>query len=195
MFSVDSWQFTQFRRSIVTTSWTRRELTAVCWNIAYFSVFVLIWTSESEPKLISPNSFSPMGEITPTTNLFLLWKYQRVWEPDAVCKIHNIRVYLVSLAAAQWMNKDRSYFTTRLMKHLENHVLLIQPWVKWKRRVYWMHVDDTLLIGGSYIGTTPASSIFCTSFLNKMPEVSWQLSAEKIFLPLEQALRRPSVYG
>ena len=31
-----------------------------------------------------------------------------------------------------------------------------------------MHVDDdTPLIGGNYISTTPASSIFCANFLNK----------------------------
>ena len=51
-------------------------------------------------------------------------------------------------------------------QRLGKHVLLIQPWLKSKRSVYWMHVDDdTLLIGGN--GMTPASSIFCVTFLNK----------------------------
>ena len=34
-----------------------------------------------------------MAEITPTTSLYLLSKYQRVGEPDADFKIHNIREY------------------------------------------------------------------------------------------------------
>ena len=40
--------------------WTRSELTAVCWNIAFSSMsrFNLDFR-ESKPKLISPNSFSP----------------------------------------------------------------------------------------------------------------------------------------
>ena len=45
---------------------------------------------ESEPAFLSPNSFFSMGEITPTTNLYLLWKYQRVAEPNTVFKNHNI---------------------------------------------------------------------------------------------------------
>ena len=33
-----------------------------------------------------------------------------------------------------------------------------------------MHVDDDILfIGGNFIGTTPASSICCATFLNKSP--------------------------
>ena len=53
-----------------------------------------IWTSESQSQSsFPPNSFSTMGEITPTTSLYLLWKYQRVGEPDALFKIHNNREY------------------------------------------------------------------------------------------------------
>ena len=36
---------------------------------------------ESKPKFLSPNSFSTIAEITPTTSLYLLWKYQRVGKP------------------------------------------------------------------------------------------------------------------
>ena len=32
---------------------------------------------ESKPRFLSTNSFSTMAEITPTTSLYLLWKYQR----------------------------------------------------------------------------------------------------------------------
>ena len=42
MFSVDSWQFTSGPYHHVSC------------NIAFSSMFVSIWTSESEPKLISP---------------------------------------------------------------------------------------------------------------------------------------------
>ena len=48
---------------------------------------------ESKPKFLYPNSFSTMAEITLTTSLYVLLKYQRVGEPDAVFKIHNIREY------------------------------------------------------------------------------------------------------
>ena len=58
-------------------------------------------------------------------------------------------------------------FTVKLLlyklvddQHLKKH---FQPWVKSKRSVD----DHTLLIGGIYIGKTPASSIFCATFLNK----------------------------
>jgi hypothetical protein len=52
-------------------------------------------------------------------------------------------------------------------QRLGKHELLFQPWVKSKRSVYWMHVDDdTLLIGDN--GMKPAS-IFCVTFLNKSP--------------------------
>ena len=64
-----------------------------CWRIRQQSLSPpcrgSIWT-ESKPKFLS---FSTMGEITPTTSLYLLWKYQWVGEPDAVFKIHNIREY------------------------------------------------------------------------------------------------------
>ena len=66
-------------------------------------------------------------------------------------------------------------------QHLEKHVLFIQrvnsTWVKSKRGVYCMHVedDDELLIGGNYIGTAPASSIFCTTFINKSPFLVFRL--------------------
>ena len=63
-----------------------------CWRIRQQSLSPpcrgSIWT-ESKPKFLS---FSTMGEITPTTSLYLLWKYQWVGEPDAVFKIHNIRI-------------------------------------------------------------------------------------------------------
>ena len=89
----------------------------------------------------SPNSFSPMGEITSTISLYLLWKNQRVWEPDAVFK-----------TAAQWMNKDREHVRRKKHlfwqmcpkfllynlvddQHLEKHVFLIQPWVNSKHSV------------------------------------------------------------
>ena len=48
---------------------------------------------ESMPKFLYPNSFSTMAEITLTTSIYLLLKYQRVGEPDVVFKIHNIREY------------------------------------------------------------------------------------------------------
>ena len=50
-------------------------------------------------------------------------------------------------------------------QRLGKHVLLIQSWVKSKRCVDWMHVDDTLFVWGN--GMTPASFIFCVTFLNK----------------------------
>ena len=50
-------------------------------------------TSESKPKFLSPYSFFTMAQITPTTSLYLLWVYQRVGEPHAVFKIHNIKEY------------------------------------------------------------------------------------------------------
>ena len=52
-------------------------------------------------------------------------------------------------------------------QHLEKHVLLIQPLLKSKRSVYCLHVDDDTSYRGNYIDTTPASSIFCATFLNK----------------------------
>jgi hypothetical protein len=65
---------------------------------------------ESKPKFLSPNSFSTMAEITPTTSLYLLLRYQRVWEPNAVFKIHNIREY----PHQQWLNRDRKKARHRL---------------------------------------------------------------------------------
>ena len=46
-------------------------------------------------------------------------------------------------------------------QRLGKHVFLIQPWVKSKRSVYWMHVDDDM--GFHFLGRngmTTASSIF-----------------------------------
>ena len=40
---------------------------------------------ESKPKFLSPNSFSPMAEITPTT--VLLWKYKRHQRTNVLCPI------------------------------------------------------------------------------------------------------------
>ena len=48
---------------------------------------------ESNPKFLYPNSFSTVAEITLTTILYVLLKYQRVREPDAVFKIHTFREY------------------------------------------------------------------------------------------------------
>ena len=95
--------------SVREITWTRSELTAVYWKylspaggagvrIRQQSLLLYVTvqyskTSESRPKFLSPNSFSTMGEIIPTTSLYLLWKYQRLGEPDAVFKIQNIREY------------------------------------------------------------------------------------------------------
>ena len=53
-------------------------------------------------------------------------------------------------------------------QHLGKHVLLFQPCVKSMRSLYWLHFDEEPgfhFIGGN--GMTPASSIFCVTFLNK----------------------------
>ena len=71
-----------------------------------------------------------------------------------------------------------------------------QHWVKSKRSVYWMHVDDdTLLIGRNYISKTPASSIFRASFLNKSPKWVDSCLLKTSFSRPEQPLCRPSVHG
>ena len=87
-----------------------------------------IWTSfQSELQRVSPKvSFSqfllPMCEITPTTSLYLLWNYPRVGDLMQFVRF-IISEYPVSSAAAQWMNKDCSYyFTTSLMTHINENM-------------------------------------------------------------------------
>ena len=64
--------------------------------------------SESKPKFLSPNSSSAMGEITPTTSLYLLWKYQRIGDPTQSWFIISENIP-VSLATVQWMSKGSKH--------------------------------------------------------------------------------------
>ena len=59
-----------------------------------------LYFRESKPKFLSPNSFSSMAEITPTTSLNLLWKYQRVGDPTQSLRfIRSVNFPLSSVAA------------------------------------------------------------------------------------------------
>ena len=124
------------------------------------------WLQRIKAKIPFPQFLLHHGRDNPHYKS-LLWKYQRVGEPDSRISV-NI---LVSSVAAQWMNKDRIHVRRKKRlfwvmcpklllsnlvddQRLGKHLLLIQPWVKSKRSVYWMHVkNDTLLIGGN--GRTP----------------------------------------
>ena len=98
-------------------------------------------------KVIFPQFLLHPGWDTPTTSLYLSWKYQGVWEPNAVFKIHNIREYPRQFGRAEWMNKDRKHVGRKKLlywqmcpklllynltddQRLGENVILIQPWVK-----------------------------------------------------------------
>ena len=71
-----------------------------------------------------------MADIPPTMSLYLVWKYQRVWEPDVFLS-ENIPV---SLAAAQWMNKD--------CKHRKKYIYFEVTWTRSElTAVYWKHLS------------------------------------------------------
>ena len=136
MFSVDSWQFTSgplrgnyigmmpassiFCASFLNKWPTWSELTAVYWKhlspagaVPPHPVRI-----RHSPNSFSPNSFSPMAEITPTTLESL-----RVVEGTRQSEnlMQSLRFIIsdnisVSLAAAQWMNKDRKHVEKRLKK-------------------------------------------------------------------------------
>ena len=137
-----------------------------------------IWTSESQSQSLFPQFLLHHFRDNPTPlRVFSCCGSTRDSENPTAQSLRFIisENSLVSLAAAQWVNKDckhvwriKHLFWQMCLKlllynvvddqHLEKLVLLIQPWVKSKSSVYWMHVDDDTVIGGSYIGTTPASS-------------------------------------
>ena len=72
--------------SVGEMAWTRSELNSVYWK------HLSPAGAASPPSVCIQhfrNSFFPMGEITPTISLYLLWKDQS--KPNAIFKIHNIR--------------------------------------------------------------------------------------------------------
>ena len=68
---------------------------------------------ESKPKFLSPNSFSTMGEITPTTSLYLCGS---TWESENLMQALRFIISENTPSVAQWMNKDRKHVGTK--KHL-----------------------------------------------------------------------------
>ena len=178
------------KQSVWEITWTRSKLTAVYWKHlspawgaaaapspdrirqqpVLLHVAVQSGVQRVKAKVSFPQFLLYHGRDDPTPlRVFTCCGSTRVWEP----RWHSLRFIKsknipVSSAAAQWMNKDRKHKTFILklpevttLQPCWWHVLLIQPWVKLKHSVYWIHVDDdTFLVGGNYIGTAPVSSIF-----------------------------------
>ena len=118
---------------------TRSGLTAVYWK--HLS---LAGAAPTSPVRIRhfPNSFSHMGEITPVGVLTCCGSTRESENPTRSLRFIISENIPVSSGAAQWIkivntSGEKNTLLLDLVDgpRLEQHVLLIQPWVKWKRGV------------------------------------------------------------
>ena len=139
----------------------------VNWQLSAASMFVSIWTSESQ----SQNLFPPIhihilhGRHKPHYESLLVVELPETWRTCRSLRFIISENTPVSSAAAKLY------------------------WILW----YWM-IHSILGVTTLSRHRLPPSSTPAFQ-INRRPEVSWQLSTENISLPPEQPLRHPSVYG